>query len=195
MMHVKKIVAVLDANVLYPAPLRDFLLRLAQTDVFTPKWSGLIQEEWIRNLLINRVDLKKSQLNKTRHAMDSAFPEANVVGFKNLIPALTLPDADDRHVLAAAIKSEADMIVTFNKKDFPPKSMQPYSIRIADPDEFVMQLTRAHFPDVLQAFLIQVNALKNPPQTTAQLLVTLENCGLKESAAAISNVLHPGMMK
>lgn len=76
MADTNRLVALLDANVLYPAPLRDFLLRLAQAELYIPKWSTEIHEEWIRNLLLNRPDLKASQLERTRQAMDSEFPEA-----------------------------------------------------------------------------------------------------------------------
>jgi predicted nucleic acid-binding protein len=189
MTHVEKFVAVLDANVLYPAPLCDFLLRLAELDLFSPKWSESIHEEWIRNLLVNRSDLKTSQLEKRHQAMDSAFPDANVTGFKNLIPGLTLPDEDDRHVLAAAIKSNADLIITFNKKDFPAKNVKQHNIKIEDPDEFICQLLKTDLPKVLQALLNQVKALKNPPQSIEQILTTLENCGLPVSIAIIKDAL------
>lgn len=191
MSEIKKFAAILDANVLFPAPLRDFLLRLAEVGVYSPKWSDPIHDEWIRNLLIKRPDLKLSQLNKVREAMDGAFAEANVTGFKSLITGLSLPDEDDRHVLAAAIKSEAELIITFNKKDFPPKNIQKFKIQILDPDEFVLRLLQIDLPKVLQAFLNQVNALKKPPQTIEQVLVTLGNCGLVKSVVIIRDLLSP----
>lgn len=190
MSEVKKIIAVLDANVLYPAPLRDFLLRMAEADLFFPKWSDEIHDEWIRNLLKKRPDLKAVQLAKTRQAMDNAFEEANVKGFKNLIAELHLPDKDDRHVLAVAIKSGAGIIVTFNKKDFPVKSVKPHSIEVRDPDEFVVSFLKSNLSRVIKSFSRLVNALKKPPQTKDQVLTTLENCGLKESVAKIRKVLH-----
>jgi predicted nucleic acid-binding protein len=187
MIDTKKFVAVLDANVLYPAPLRDFLLRLAQIGLFIPKWSGQIHDEWTRNLLSNRPDLTASQLNKTKQAMDTAFPDANVTGFKKLISGLNLPDKDDRHVLAAAIKCEANTIITFNKKDFPLRSTYLYDIEIINPDEFISQLLEINLPQVVQAFLNQVEALRKPPQTAEQLLSTLEKCSLTESVAKIKS--------
>jgi predicted nucleic acid-binding protein len=114
-------VALLDANVLYPAPLRDFLLRLATARLFTPQWSHEIQDEWTRNVLANRDDLTAEQINRTRNLMDKAFPNARVMGYDSLIPTLT-NDAKDRHVLAAAITGGAAQIVTFNIKDFPEAS-------------------------------------------------------------------------
>ncbi len=113
--------AVLDACVLYPAPIRDILLNLAEQDLFSPKWSETIQEEWLRNLILNRPDLTRKKLERTVKAMNGAFPKAMVKSFNSLISSLELPDPDDRHVLAAAIKSEANLIITFNLKDFPQK--------------------------------------------------------------------------
>jgi len=186
MSYDNKFVALLDANVLYPAPLRDFLLRLAQAELFTPRWSAEIHDEWIRNLLINRPDLKASQLDKTRLAMDSAFPTANVTGYKNLIADLRLPDVDDRHVLAAAIKGQARVIVTANKRDFPSKELRIHGIDAQSPDTFVCALLATNNVKVLEALNNLLSALKNPPQTRSQVLKTLKAVGLSQSVAIIS---------
>lgn len=184
-----KIIAVLDANVLYPAPLRDFLLRLAEAELFTPRWSDDIHSEWTRNLLKNRPDIKAAQLERTRQAMDNAFEEANVKGYKNLIAELHLPDKDDRHVLAVAIRSGASLIVTFNKKDFPAKSVKVHSIEIKNPDEFIVSFLKTSLSKVLESFTKLVNALKKPPLTHEQVLKTLENCGLSETVNLIRKTL------
>jgi len=73
MSHSTKRVAVLDACVLYPAPVRDLLLNLADYELFTPKWTDKIQEEWTRNLLLNRPDLTATQLHRAVNAMNNAF--------------------------------------------------------------------------------------------------------------------------
>ena len=92
---------VYDACVLYPAPLRDFLLELAMTQLFRAKWTDEIHDEWIRNVLKNRPDLTPEQLARTRALMDAAVMDCLVDGYQALVPALALPDEDDRHVLAA----------------------------------------------------------------------------------------------
>lgn len=184
-----RIIAVLDANILYPAPLRDFMLRMAEAKLYIPKWSDEIHDEWTRNVLIDRPDLKPAQLARTRQFMDQAFEEANVKGYKSLIEGLTLPDKDDRHVLAVGIKSESSVIITFNKKDFPTKSVKPFSINIQDPDEFVGHLMQLNQAKVLEAFYKLVYALKNPPQTQEQVLATLEKCGLKKSVGIIRKAI------
>jgi len=114
MIHSPKFTVVIDACVLYPAPIRDILLSMASEGLLKPKWSDTIQDEWTRNLLINRKDLNKKQLDGTIQAMNNAFPDSTVENFEELIPSLSLPDEDDRHVLACAIKCKADLITTFN---------------------------------------------------------------------------------
>ena len=77
---------VLDANVLYSAPLRDYILSLADEELFRPKWTESIHEEWIRNLHENRPDIALDQLEKLKQAMNNAFPDANIIskgGFHN----------------------------------------------------------------------------------------------------------------
>ncbi|WP_346318349.1 PIN domain-containing protein [Chitinophaga sp. YIM B06452] len=189
MVSAGKVIAVLDANVLYPAPLRDFLLRLAHTGIYIPKWSDDIHDEWMRNLLANRPDLKQAQLSRTRQFMEDAFEDANVKGYKNLIGQLQLPDKDDRHVLAAAIKAEAGIIVTFNKKDFPAKRLRSHDVAVQDPDEFILELLKTNAIKVLEALGALVNALKKPPQDQAQVLTTLENVGLLKSVATIRKLV------
>ncbi|SEM41465.1 PIN domain-containing protein [Chitinophaga rupis] len=132
-------IVLLDANVLYPAPLRDFLLRLAATNLYKPKWTDEIQQEWISNLLINRPALSESKLRKTVKAMNTAFPDANVKGYRSLIKDLKLRDKDDRHVLAGAIKANANYIITSNTKDFPATYINSMGIDIKHPDDFVYE--------------------------------------------------------
>ena len=111
--------ALLDANVLYPAGLRDLLLRLADRYLYAPLWSADIHEEWMRNLLADRPDIPASALERTRAIMDEHFPGAVVTGYTALAASLDLPDPGDTHVLAAAIEGEANIIVTRNLRHFP----------------------------------------------------------------------------
>lgn len=113
-----------DACVLYPAPLRDFLLQLACEGLFRARWTHAIHEEWTRNLLKAHPDLNPKALARTCQLMDRAVPNALIKGHETLIEGLALPDPDDRHVLAAAIHGRAQMIVTFNLKDFPATALK-----------------------------------------------------------------------
>jgi hypothetical protein len=133
-------IAFFDANVLYPAELRSLLMYLALIGVFRARWSDDVHEEWITNLLMNRPDLTRHQLERTRQLMDKAAIDALVTGYESLIPGLTLPDEGDRHVLAAAIRAGASVIVTMNLKDFPPEALQEFDIEPQHPDEFILHL-------------------------------------------------------
>jgi len=138
-------VVLLDVCVLYPAPLRDFLLRLAVTGLFAAKWTDRIHDEWIRNLLMQRPGLAE-KLPRTRELMNRAVPDALVTGYEDLIENLELPDPDDRHVLAAAIRTGAQAIITFSLRDFPEAYLEPYDVEAIHPDKFIEQqliLTRA----------------------------------------------------
>ncbi len=173
---------VLDANVLYPAPIRDLLLNIADMEIYSPKWSAIIQEEWVRNLLGKRPDISRNRILRTVKLMDESFPEANVTEFEELIGELNLPDPDDRHVLAVAIKSEADAIVTFNRKDFPKNYLKTFNIVIYSPNEFLEVLHDLSPTLINQAFSNQLASLKNPPKTKTELIETLENCNIKSAA-------------
>jgi hypothetical protein len=101
------VTAVLDANVLYPAPLRDILLSVADVGLFRPVWSERIHSEWTQNLLIKRSDLHSNQIQRTVQLMQIAFPDANNYDYEDIEQKLNLPDIDDNHVLAVAIKQQA----------------------------------------------------------------------------------------
>lgn len=125
--------ALYDACVLYPAPLRDLLMQLALTDLFRARWTDQIHDEWIRNVLENRPDLKPEQLERTRELMNAHVRDSLVTGYESLIENLELPDPDDRHVLAAAIRTRASVIVTFNLTDFPAEVLEPLGIESQHP--------------------------------------------------------------
>jgi len=129
-------VVLYDACVLYPAPLRDILLEIAISELVAAKWTTTIHDEWMRNLLADRPELK-GRLEKIRVLMDKAVPDALVENFEPLIDNLNLPDRNDRHVLAAAIKCNAQIVVTYNLKDFPPDILADYGMEPMHPDEFI----------------------------------------------------------
>ena len=154
--------AVLDACVLYPAPLRDFLMHLALLDLFRARWTEEIHTEWSRNVLRQRPDLKQEQLQWTRELMNLHVRDALVKGYEHLIEELTLPDIDDRHVLAAAIHSQSDFVVTFNLRDFPAATLAAYRVKAIHPDSFVLTLFALDEERVHLAAERQRRSLKNP---------------------------------
>ena len=175
--------ALLDANVLYPAGLRDFLLRLADRYLYTPLWSADIHAEWMRNLLVDRPDVSANVLERTRTVMDRHFPDAVVTGYSALAAKLDLPDPGDSHVLAAAIEGGADVIVTRNLRDFPADSLAPYGLTAQHPDSFIVDLFDADREAVLAAVRGHRAALRNPPRSTSEHLVALERLDLVRTAS------------
>ena len=165
--------AVLDACVLYPAPLRDLFMHLAVLGVFQARWTPDIHDEWMRNVLADRPDLTYERLNRTRALMDENAESALVEEYAHLIPGLILPDPNDRHVLAAAIASEAEVIVTWNLRDFPADVLAAFEIVAQTPDDFLCVLLDQNPATVAQAVHNQRVALRNPPRSLEEHRATL----------------------
>jgi predicted nucleic acid-binding protein len=176
---------VLDACVLYPAPLRDFLVELAAGGLFRAKWTADIHDEWIRNVLANRTDLSDAQLHRTRDLMNAAVMDSVVTGYEGLIPVLKLPDENDRHVLAAAIRASADTIVTFNRKDFPADVLADFDIEVQHPDDFLFHQFGLDEAQVVVAAQRCRARLLKPPYTVEQYLETLERQSLPQTVAEL----------
>jgi hypothetical protein len=179
------LVAVLDASVLYSAPLRHLLIALAIVGAFQPRWTNTIQDEWVVALKRDRPDLDTHRIDRTRNLMETHLPDALVANYEPLIDGLTLPDADDRHVLAAAIHSSANAIVTVNLKDFPAMVLNQFAIRALHPDAFVFELIQRDALLVLDAMRAHRQDLKNPPKTPAEYLATLESLAMTNTVTAL----------
>lgn len=178
--------ALYDANVLYPAPLRDLLMHLAFTGIYRARWTARIHEEWKRNLLVNRPDLTPEQLDRTALCMDAAVPDALVGDYESLIEGLDLPDENDRHVLAAAIKCNASVIVTFNLKDFPASVLGRFDVEALHPDDFIADLWDLDKAVVLEAVQRQRSSLKRPPRSVDEYLDKLLQQKLPECVRLLS---------
>jgi hypothetical protein len=181
------LVALLDACVLYSASLRDLLMWLAIEGVYAPKWSEMIHEEWMRNLLLARPDLLPDRLARTRKLMNARNPDAVVTDFEHHIPSITLPDADDRHVVAAAITGNCHVIVTFNLKDFPDAVLAPYRLTAVHPDSFILQCFMDSPVSSLTAIKQQHQSLLSPPCTMTDLLQKLIRCGLPKTVTYLQS--------
>jgi predicted nucleic acid-binding protein len=185
---VSRFSVILDACVLYPAPLRDLLLRLALTGLFKARWTDAIHEEWITAVL-RQGKHSQEQLERTRDLMDAHALDAKVTGYESLIETLTLPDPDDRHVLAAAIRSNADAIVTFNLKDFPAEALRSYAIEVIHPDDFVHYQIDLAPGKACHAIKLQREALKNPPKTCEEFLAILRQQQLPKTVSALESYI------
>jgi hypothetical protein len=180
--------AFFDANVFYGARLRSLVLYLAQTKMFRARWSDDVHAEWIRNLIRNRPDLSEVALARTRQFMDAAVLDGLVVGYQSLVPTLTLPDPDDRHVLAAAIVCRASCIVTFNLEDFPAAILEPFGIHAVHPDDFLLNtesIDPAAFAGAVQDDLMHYAA---PPLTIEGYVESLRKAGVPTAADHIAEL-------
>jgi len=184
-----RFVVIYDACVLYPAPLRDFLIRLARTNLFSAKWTDHIHDEWIRNLSARRPEIAE-RLQRTRELMDRAVPDCLVQGYEPLVEGLELPDRDDRHVLAAAIRAGAQAIVTFNLKDFPESSLARFDLEALHPDVFAEQQMNLAEGAVLRAAKEARIALRDPEVDPDSYIDTLQKQGLVVTAQRLREFSH-----
>lgn len=178
-------IVVLDANVLYPFHLRDLLVRIALKGLYQAKWTEAILDEAFDNLRANRPDLDPARLERTRRMMCEVVRDCLVTGYEPLVAGIETPDPQDRHVIAAAIRSQAQVIVTNDQTGFPSTTLEPYGIKVQTADEFV-----AHCIDLNPELVVDVleemsEPLKEPSMNSLELLELLERHGLDASAEAV----------
>lgn len=166
---------VLDTCVLYPAYLRDTLLRMAAAELFRPLWSATILEELGGNLPEN-VDPAPLLAKIT-----TSFPDAAVTGYEALVNSMS-NDPKDRHVLAAAVRSSANAIVTFNLDDFPADATKPYDVEVMHPDVFLLNQLDLAPGIALDVLRRQVAGYRTPEMDLFALAGALERCGCPETA-------------
>jgi hypothetical protein len=181
----RRFAVVYDACVLFPFIMRDFLLRLRESELFRAHWTVDIHNEWTSAVSKRYSDADPAKIARTRALMDEHFPDALVTGYEALIPSLTLPDPDDRHVLAAAIKSGASVIVTSNLTDFPAHALAPFDVEAISPDEFVLDLFDLSEGAVVAAAKRARTAFRNPPFTPEEYLSRLAGAGLIGAAGKL----------
>lgn len=179
-------IVIYDANVLYPNSLRDLLIRVAQAGLVQAKWTDLILDETFGNLKANRPDLDHTRLDRTRHLMNAAIRDVLITGYEPLIEALDLPDFDDRHVLAAAIKAGAQVIVTENIKDFPEAKLKPWNLEAQHADDFMLGLIDLNRQEVYATVQRVADSWsRRQPTTVDDVLDSLEHLGLLRSVTAL----------
>lgn len=176
--------AVLDACVLYPFSVCDILLRLAERGLYDVYWSDRILRELERNLVKNRIT--RAQAKHRIGQMRQAFPEAEVPAkaIKSIEPCMG-NDPKDRHVLAAAVASPAEAIVTSNLKDFPAAVCRQFDIEAVHPDVFLLDLFSLSPTSVSAEINRQVASLRNPPITRQDLKGMLAAAGVKGFASKL----------
>jgi len=184
MIHSVRFKAVLDTNVIFPVVIRDLLFWFAFYELYTPKWSSNIFAEW-KDVMI-RKGVSEEEAEKRVNVANKAFPDALVLNYDGLIDKLSLPDEKDRHVLAAAIKTNANIIVTNNLKDFPDVYLETFGLKAKSADDFLTDIIDLNHETAVKAFKDLVLNKKNPDMDEYQVLESFRINGLVDTA----NYLH-----
>jgi predicted nucleic acid-binding protein len=187
MIHSVRFTALLDTNVIYPIVVRDLFFWLAHYELYTPKWSKNIFDEWEKVMLEKGIE--RTEVLKRIQKANDAFPDALVKDYEKLIKSLELPDKKDRHVLAAAIKVNADLIVTNNLKDFPQEYLDNFEIKVKNADEFLTDIIDLDQEVALKAFKEMVLNRKNPVMDEYAVLDSLRKNGLNKTADYLHTLL------
>ena len=177
--------AFLDANVLFPAATRSVLLELARNKTYRLLWSDRVHDEWMRNLAARFPQIPPAKIARMRALMEGYVNDATVSGYEPLIATLSLPDPDDRHVLAAAVHGGASIIVTSNLRDFPDAALAIHGIAAMTPDSFALHLLTLDRDGVLEALEGDRADMRNPALTADAFLDALANSGMKAFADAV----------
>ena len=180
MIHSISFNCVLDTNVLVPIAIRDLLFWFAHYDLYTPKWSSHIFDEWVS--VMERMNVPKEEQLKRIAKANAAFPDALVKNYEPLIDGLTLPDVKDKHVLAAAIKTNANVIVTNNLKDFPKEYLATFGLSAKTADDFLTDTIDLNQDIAVKAFKQLVLNRTNPDLDDFQVLDSFRNNGIKDAA-------------
>lgn len=183
--------ALLDACVIVPITLCDTLLSLADGRLYVPLWTSQILDEMERTVtrLLTERGMDPSKATKAaayrRSEMECVYPDAAVDGYQALIPCMT-NEEKDRHVLAAAIRGRADLIVTANMSDFPESATKPYDIQVIPPDDFLQDLLEFDERLVVAALRDMTAQKKRPAMTEMDMLKRIAKSAPKFAAAALT---------
>ena len=182
--------AFLDACV--PVALADTLLRAGEARYSAPRWSTQVIDEAKAALREVHPDLEGSRIDYRFRQMNAAFPEASVSGYGPLTQTIRdLPDADDRHVVAAAWFAQCDVIVTRNVKDFPDEVLQAHGLSVKSPDDFLLDTLDLPHSRLLNALCEQAEAARNPPRDVSDVVIALGRAGVPEFARKVHALLGP----
>jgi len=176
----------LDTNAVFGAAMCDLLLNLAERATYRPLWSAGVLEELRASL--ERAGIKSDAAAHRIESMRDAFPDAEVTGYENLIPQMEC-DESDRHVLAAAARGTASVIVTFNLRHFPVSALEPYQIKAVHPDEFLLDQLDL-YPSLTAQTVVDVPGYyENPPMTVSQFCDLLCRSGVPKFVSAVTPLL------
>ena len=176
---------VLDANVLASGLGRNILLSLAEAGLFRPRWTDAILDETER--AISKIIGDPAKAKTQRKRIEKAFPEACINGHEIFVDGLQLKDPDDRHVVAAAIRTRAAIIVTDNLKDFDPDVLEALDIQCLGLDDFVADQIDLAGPEAIEALKVMRERFKNPAISAEDMIRRIEARGHVQTASLLEN--------
>ena len=182
--------AIIDANVLYPVVIRDYLIWLSIYELYTPKWSSKLLEEFMSVFEKKGMNLSPEQIQRQVELINAACPHALVDNYEKLIQNVKLKDENDRHVVAAAIKCNANVIVTHNLSDFPNDYLKTLGLTAVDPDTFIADMIDLSPEKCCDAFREMVLTKNKPPYEESEYLEIIRNNGLKQTARELKKYLE-----
>jgi predicted nucleic acid-binding protein len=159
-----------DANLFYSILMTDLLLSLSEAGLFRPRWTKEIHEELIRNVLADQPVRRREDLDRRRALMDQAIDDDLIENYERHIENLVLPDPADRHVLAAAIEGEAEIILTYNLRDFPSSTLTAYGISALHPDEFLCRHMKEE-PALVMEVIEKMRLKRSRPEISHEQLL------------------------
>ncbi|WP_349254322.1 PIN domain-containing protein [Rhizobium sp. CB3171] len=165
--------------------MRNVLVQCAFDGLIEAHWTDDIHGEWIRNLAANSPETPVSRLEATRDRMKDVLPDADVANYRALVPSLSLPDPDDRHVLAAAVAAKASVIVTWNLKDFPAADLRPYGGTCTSPDDFLAGLYSTFSSALIDSVKSARQNLRKTTPSAEEFIDALDHQGLKKVSAIL----------
>lgn len=182
-MLANRFTALIDACAPFGALKRNLLLSLAEADLYRVRWTAQILEEVERSiaqLLTQKGDQDAAvKAKRSRQAMERAFPDASVSGHEALVGSMQgLRDPGDRHVLAAALKTRASVIVTDNLRDFPHQALGPLDLEAKSADEFIADTMDLDIGRAVAAVKRMRERFRRPEMTADALLIQMEARGL-----------------
>jgi predicted nucleic acid-binding protein len=181
--------AVLDACVLFSRLQRDVLLSLAHADLYTARWTQEIEIEWTTSLIEKYPD-STHKIPHLVEQMREAIPDCLIIDYESFIPSIRLPDENDRHVVAAAIRGNADAIVSLNIKDFPAEVLSKFDIEIQTPDQFVLNQIMLNPPRALTAIKKMRARWDRPALSASDMVDLFEKRQLPQTAAHLRDILE-----
>lgn len=181
-----------DANVLYSRVLRDYLLYAADLGLISVAWGPEILGEMAEHLQANISSFTEESGRRLVKAMNNAFPYAEVTitaADRAKVAGLDLPDEDDRHVLAATVAADAQVLCTSNLKDFPQHAVAEFGVNVMHPDLLLSWLVRDR-PEEMR--IVHDTAVERLPGATDSSTVdALRRAGAPTTAQLMDRLLRP----